>query len=247
MPAGQPPDYPPTDLQALLTFQDRTLEQRSPTAGPVTLTTPMWSVNELVGYLQFRLNRFLRETGLVVARSGYDGSSDDNSIAVTPTVQAVALPQNMVDLLRLAYINKDTATPPAPKTITEVPREDVTSLDGLDSSWETTDTATPTGYTQSITDTLQAFLAHPPTDVGAVDLTFVAVAQTLTGAGVSLNLPSVVAFYPLYGMAADAYSKEGEANNPQLAAYFDSRYEEGIFLAKCLLSAPSRAEAGTIQ
>ena len=89
----------------------------------------------------------------------------------------------MVDALRLAFVNYNTATPPVAKTITEVPREDFMALDANDDTWETANQATPSAYTQSITETLQAFLAHPPSDIGSVDLTFVATGPTLTGMG----------------------------------------------------------------
>jgi len=206
----------------------------------------MWTPSEWAQFLTYRVNRFLRESGLVVARLGYDGSGDDNSVNVTPNQEPVALPQNMVDILRLAFVNYDASDPPVAINITEVPREDFLSLDAYDQDWETTGAATPPAYTQSITQTLQAFLANPPTDVGAVDLTFVATGQTLTGLGVALPLPNVVAQYALYGLLADALSAEGEPNNPALAAYCEMRFEEGIVFAKALLTAPARAEAGQI-
>lgn len=241
---GQPPQYSDTDFSVLQTAQDRLLEPRSATA-PITIASTMWTPADLLGFLNYRVNRFLRETGLVVARLGYDGAGQDHSVGVTPNQEPVALPQNLVDVLRLAFVNYSTPGPQA-SNITEIPREDFLSFDADDQNWETTGSVTPRGYTQSITQTLQAFLANPPTDVGAVDITFVATGPTLTGLGVALPLPSIVAQYALYGLLVEAFSQEGEANNPQLAAYAEMRFEEGIVLAKALLTAPARAEAGFV-
>ena len=80
----------------------------------------------------------------------------------------------------------------------------------------------------------------------ALDLTFVAFGQALTGMGAQLPLPPEFVQYPLYGMLADAYSVEGEAYNPSLAEYCEVRWSEGVLLAKCLLDAPSFADAESV-
>ena len=95
------------------------------------------------------------------------------------------------------------------------------------------------GYTRSITQQLQAFLANPPSDIGGIDLTFVAFSGPLTGLGVKLGIPPEFCMYPLYGMLADAYSVEGEAYNQSMSQYFEGRFQEGVELATCLLCAPS--------
>ena len=465
---GFPPSYADTDFSVLQTAFDRLLEPR-PSAPPAVVTSTQWTTADLLGFLTYRTQRFLRETGLVVARLGFDGTGMDFSVTVTPNQEPFALPQNMVDVLRLAFVNyapipysgvgkpttlknsgdnqnfflpapllpgqyaqlflnglledpggdpvpdyaisyktltlanplsgtwnlqlfigtgtpvtpldsgdhqnftipvapnqpqnfqlfnegqlldpigKPAASPPTPpdyvltgtnlvlsvpytpgefnlqgfvncgmpmtpidsgdhqhftvtpanpvasfqqflngqllqpgtppndyllsgasltlayvlsgtwtlqsfvggtlisaSSITEVPREDFMALDAYDDDWETTDQPIPRGYTQSITDTLQAFLAHPPSDIGAVDLTFVATGPTLTGLGVPLPVPGIAQPAILAGLLADCYAQDGEANNPQLAAYMEMRYLEGIELCKALLTAPARAEAGFV-
>ena len=127
--------------------------------------------------------------------------------------------------------------------IQDIPREDFLSLDASQADWETTTAPQPYGYTRSITEQLQAFLANAPSDVGAIDLTYVAFTGPLTGLGVKLGIPPEFCMYPLYGLLADAYTVEGEAYNPGLAQYFEGRWSEGIMLAKCLLDAPSFQDA----
>ncbi len=236
---GQPPTYPTTsDFALLQRAQDFLLEPRSAVA-PITIASTMWSVQTLVDMLNYKCKRFLRETGLVVARLGYDGIGSDHSIALTPGLESVTLPQNLVDPLRLAFVNYDTSVNRNVVSVQDVPREDFLSLDAGDQDWESTPAPQPTGYTQSITQTLEAFLAHPPSDIAAIDLTFVAFSGTLTGLGVALGIPPEFVQYPLYGMLQDAYSVEGEAYNQALSDYCGLRWSEGVMLAKCLLEAPS--------
>ena len=102
---GNNPTYDVTDYDLLLTFQDRMLEPRSPPPPPITLVSTMWSVDDLVGFLDGRCKRFLRDTGIVVARLGYDGVGNDHSIGQIPGQESVALPQNLIDVLRLAFVN----------------------------------------------------------------------------------------------------------------------------------------------
>ena len=450
---GQPPQYNVTDYEILQQFQNRTLEPMSTPPPPITLASSMWSVSDLVGFLDYRCKRFLRETGLVVARLGFDGVGQDNSVGLIPGQESVPLPQNLVDVLRLAFVNyapvpysgvgiavtpknsgdnqnftipfallpgqylqlfvngllqvpnvqftlvgtnlalsaaltgtkwtiagfitsalpvtpipsgdgqhftlpiapanptnvqgflnglllQQGASSPADFTISgtaltfnyvitgsftlqfylnsgfpdppqdsgdhtnftlpslpvppvaaqvflnglfllpgalprdynltgrnlalnytlsgtwnlqafaggstlgasaiqDVPREDYLSLDATQADWETTTAPQPYGYTRSITQALQAFLANPPSDVGAIDLTFVAFTGPLTGLGVKLGIPPEFSMYPLYGLMADAYSVEGEAYNGPMAQYCESRFSEGISIAKALLDAPS--------
>lgn len=243
---GQPPQYSQvTDFDLMQTFQDRTLEPRTATP-PAVMTTTMWTTAQLVGFLDYRCKRFLRETGIVVARLGFDGIGEDHSITITPGIEAVKLPQNMVDPLRLAFVNYDAASPPNVVSVQDVPREDFTSLDAYAPDWESNNQPTPMGYTQSITQLLQAFLANPPSDVGGIDLTFVAFSEALTGLGVALNIPPELTPYPLYGMMEDAYSVEGEALNVNMAAYCKVRWDEGIILAKALLDSPSFQDAEAV-
>ena len=244
---GSPPIYPTTsDFVLMQQAQERLLEPVTATA-PAVMTTTMWTSSDLLWFLQYRIYSFLREAGIVVARLGYDGVGQDHSIPAAASTEAVTLPQNMIDVLRLAFVNYDASVPPKPVTITDVPRDDFTSLDAYDNgTWESKQLNTPTGYTQSITQTLQAFLANPPLDVGGIDLTFVAFSGALTGLGAQLPLPPEFVCYPLYGMLADAYSVEGEAYNPNMAQYCEGRWEEGVMLAKCLLDAPSFADAESV-
>ena len=242
---GLPPTYVVTDFDLLQIAQARLLEPVTPTP-PAVMTTTMFTTAILLGFLQYRVSRFLRETGIVVARLGFDGIGQDFSIPTTQGIEAVTLPQNLVDPLRLAFVSYDGATPPNVIGVQDVPREDFTSLDAFAPNWESDNQPTPMGYTQSITQLLQAFLANPPTDVGAIDLTFVAFSGPLTGLGVALSIPPELTPYPLYGMMEDAFSVEGEANNTQLAQYCGMRWQEGIILAKALLDSPSfqDSEAG---
>jgi len=242
MTPGQPPTYDVTDKDLLHQFQDRTLEPRTADVDPVTFASTMWTVQEVVDWLSYRQMRFLRETGLVVARLGYDGVGANNSIVQTPEIEAVTLPQNLIDVLRLAFVNYDAADPVVVDSVIEVPREDFVSLDAGDQNWETDFQKTPPAYTQSITETLKAFLAHPPSDIGAIDLTFVAFAAVLTGTGSEISVPPEFSQYLIYGVMEDAYSREGEAQNFEMADYCRARWDEGIALARSLLYMPASVQ-----
>ena len=110
---GQPPTFSTTDLMALQIILVRLLEPPSTTV-PITVASGSWSAADLTQYLDFRQRRLLRETGIVVARLGVDSTAPggDHSLSITPTQEAVNnLPQNLIDLLRVAMVKY---APPSP-------------------------------------------------------------------------------------------------------------------------------------
>jgi hypothetical protein len=241
VPAGLPPVFQTTDHHILQTVLTRLLEPEVDSP-PITVQSEQWTADELVDYLSQVQNRFIRETGLVTAREGFDGSASgqNRSIALVPEQETIALPQNLVDVLRLAFVSYNGSG--NVKSIREVPREDFTSLDALDPTWEGNYQAIPSGYTQSVTETLKMFLAHPPNNIGGADLTYVGFGQTLTGLCVPLSVPDDFAWVLVYGVLAAAFGKQGESYDPERAAYCQRRFDEGVILARSLLSFPASVD-----
>lgn len=238
MPAGQPPTYSLTDQDILHWIQDLTLEPRNT---PPAFTTTMWTTQAVVDATDEAQKNFLRRTGVTVARLGFDGDKD-NSVPVLAGKLQVPKPQNLIDILRAAYVNYDTSVPPKVVGVQEMAREDAAALDWNDPKWESDLANTPPEYTESHTDPSEFMLAHPGSDIGAIDFTFVAVSSGLTGLGVPLNVPDECAEGVMWGALEILLSTEGEAHDPERAAFAHTMFEMYVALTQALLAAPGHVQ-----
>lgn len=180
----------------------------------------LWTITEVVNYINLRTYRFLLESGLLQRRTTLA------AIAGTPEVD---LPTDLIDIKRVAWITQAGA-------IGELPREDLEQVDAWIPDWETTGaSAAPSVYAQAPEPSLQIRLVPVTTQDGTVDLTYVARPPAMTNNCDIFPLPDEWVPYVKYGVLADMWSKEGEANDPERAAYAEQRYGEGVALARLFL------------
>ncbi len=202
-----------TDQTILAQIQRVTLEG----AGDAGATWPsgMWTLTEVLGYLNQRQNRFLAATGLMWTTT---------ETAITLNQADQANPTDWIATLFMAY--KTGAG-----LYKELPRLDALELDYALPTWPGTSSATPRGFYEVDGNTATAYVVPIPTEVGsALERYYVAMGTTLTQGGVNFSVPDEFVPTIKYGALAEMFSKVGQAANPALAAVCEARWTEGVEL-----------------
>lgn len=206
-----------TDQTILAEMQRVTLEG----VGDLGATWPsgMWTLTEVLGYLNQRQDRFLAATGIMWTV---------NNTAVTTGQADQANPTNWIATLLVAY--KTSAG-----LYRELPRLDALELDLVLPTWPGSTSATPRGYYEVDGNTSTLYVVPIPTDVGsALERYYVALGTALTQAGVAFSVPDEFVATIKYGALADMFSKVGQAANSELASACEDRWEEGIALGSLM-------------
>lgn len=180
-------------------------------------TWSLWTVNEVVRFLNERLARFLIETGIIQTMA---------VLNLTPAPDNVyRFPSDLQLVRRLSIVGGN-----------KLLRIDPQQLDNGYPGWESQTNATPFAYVEEPQDPLSFRLVYPLS--GAISLRLFYTAQPPTITSTCTNLPLPAAFTPAikWGIMADMLSKQGEANDPQRATLCESRFDEGVQLAKTLFS-----------
>ncbi len=179
------------------------------------LTWDLWSEAEVLGYLNQRVGRFLVETGLVRKR--------DTS---TTTSAVPDLPVDVLELRRVAWNGKG------------LPRADKQMLDWGRPGWQA-ETGTPDSYIEQPMPTLKITLVPAPSTSGTLDLLYVPKPEEITSTCVPLPIPGFLSWAIKWGVIADMLKKEGPANEPERAIAAETRFAEGVELAKIMIGAKS--------
>jgi hypothetical protein len=232
-------DYTTTDQDLLNVIEDRLLEVRNDGA---SVTSTQWVLADWITALNQAQRDFQKETAAVVTHLGFAGDSN-NGIAVTPGTESIPMPQDCIEILRVAWIAYNTDDPVVVDAVTELPREDSWSLDLGASNWEIDPGHPPGEYNESISPVPNIYLAYPPDDIGKLDVIYAAVTTTLSNTGVHLDVPDEAAPYIAWRALQYILEKEGEGKDVVRAAYCKARFEEGVVLLKSLLATPYRLAA----
>jgi hypothetical protein len=215
-------DYPPipaqtwsvTDQQVLSLLQLATLE---PDDAGVTWSS-MWSQAQVLQYLNDILRDFLHRTGIVSAIS---------FITSVPTQGEYDLPQDMIDLRRIAWRFGPSGT-----GYVELYATDTFEEDQSDETWSADSQQVPTAYLLNLLASLTVRVTPIPNDIGEAEITTTPLGATADGSGVALSIPDDFTPYIVWGVLGEMFSKEGEASDPERAQYCRERYEEGVELAR---------------
>lgn len=203
-----------TDQTILAEMQRVTLEG----VGDLGATWPsgMWTLAEVLGYLNQRQQRFLAATGLVWTRT---------ETAITLNQANQATPAAWIATVLNAY--KSGAG-----VYTELRKLSAQELDYILPSWPGSSAVAPKGYYEVDGDTQTTYVVPIPTDAGsAIERYYVAMAATLTQTpAVNFGVPDEFVPTIKYGALADMFSKVGQANNPVLAEACEARWAEGVAL-----------------
>jgi hypothetical protein len=206
-----------TDQTILAEMQRVTLEG----VGDLGATWPsgMWTLTEVLGYLNQRQNHFRATTGLLWTRT-------ETAITINQADQAA--PADWIATIFLA-LKASTGL------YRELPKVDVSELDLADASWPGATAVYPTGYYEIDGVTRTTYVVPIPTDPGsALERYYVSMGTALTQAGVDFSVPDEFVPTIKYGALADMFSKVGQARNPALALACEERWQEGVELGKVM-------------
>ena len=224
------PSYPATlDTTILGWLQDALLE---PNDGGQTLATNQFAIQQLVNAIQQSSLDFQRDTGIVTCHAGFQGDTN-SAIGVTPGTEQVPLPQDCVDVRRLAWIAYDVQNPVEVVSITELPRQDSFALDLLNPAWENT-LGQPYTADESLPPIPAVNISNQPSDIGALDVLYTPVPTALSNTGVPLSFPPDCAVGVYFRALQLLFSLQGEGADDARARWAGTMYGLCVQLTKSL-------------
>jgi hypothetical protein len=182
---------------------------------PVRQTTdPLYTQAEMLAYLGTAINDLLTDCPLVYAVG---------SVTVDPTEQSTQLPSDCLFPQRVAYQNY-----PLLET-------SQSNLDALTYQWNQAGLSVPKVYFRDKVP-LQAVGIWPRMgNTATLEVVYAQRQPTAIGLADGFLIPDPFMIYVLYKVLSYAFSKDGEARNPGLAKYFQTRYEWGVKVCRLLL------------
>lgn len=203
-----------TDQTILSEIQRVTIEGSGDSGA--TWPSGMWTLVEVLGYLNQRQDRFLAATGLMWKRA-------ETAITTGQADQA-----NQTDWIATIFIAYKTGA----ALYRELPKLDALELDFALPTWPGASSATPLGYYEIDGNTITTYVAPIPTEAGsALERYYVMLGTTLTQTpAVNFTVPDEFVATIKYGALADMLGKVGQAHNPVLAQACEERWEEGVQL-----------------
>lgn len=204
-----------TDQEVLTQIQYNLVE---PPDGGQSWLSGLWTRDEVLAALNTRARQFLRDTQAVTKFT---------QIAVTLGTDPIVLPDDWIATLaanwRLLTGERTTLT-----------TGDVFEADLAAPTWSSTG-GSPLLLLDDQSDTLTCRLAPVPDVDGVLELLYVALPVTATGANVDLEIPDELLDQMRYGTLADLLGKVGRGNDPMRADYCQERFELGEMLTEMIL------------
>lgn len=183
---------------------------------PVRQTSdPLFTQAEMIVYLSTAVNDFLTEVPLVYAIN--------ESITVSPTVQNTSLPSDCMTPVRIAtggYPLRETSQ---------------SNLDSYDYRWALQTAVQPIAYFRDKVG-LQTFGVFPRQNNTVVcEVVYQQRQEETMGLADGFLVPDP--FLPIikFRTLSFSYSKDGDARNPGLAKYWQTRYSFGVKVSKMIL------------
>ena len=185
--------------------------------------TDQFTFTAVQNAIQRRRDQFLLETAAVLTHS---------NINVPPTpIGRVPLSDTILEVRRAAWISLDSNGNPS--TAYPLVRADELQFDYGASTWDT-DPDTPSWYSTIVAPPLTVQLSPVPLDKGTLDLLTINAGADLDPATAAtvLGIPDDFAWVVKYGALADLLGQDGQARDPDRATYCESRWTEGLELAR---------------
>jgi len=206
-----------------------------------SMTTTQFTVAQLQAAVNQAQQDFMKDTGCVCYHYGYRGDAD-YSLGTTPGQEQVALPQDYMDARRMAFNSYDGLG--VINFNQDMPPVDAWSSD-MDPNWESASPVNkPIGEDESLPALPAIYLNQAFMGPGKLDLLEVPTPAALSNTGVPLSVPPDFVPYVVWRALAILLDTAGDTTDATRARYANSRYAEGVNLAKALLSSPSLIPVG---
>lgn len=177
-------------------------------------TDPLFTQAEMLAYISSATSDFYTDVPLAYSIA---------TVKVGPTQQNASLPSDSLFPVRVAYDSYPL-------------RETSQSyLDSMYSTWSQQGMSQPRVYFRDKLPIQNVGIWPRMGNTVALEVVYAQRQASTLGWGDGFIVPDCVTQYILYRTLSFAFSKDGEARNPSLAKYFETRYQFGVKACKMLL------------
>lgn len=205
-----------TDTEILTEIQLALIETPD---GGLTVSSGLWTVNELIEALNTAQLWALRELWPVVSTT---------TLTTVPNQGRYDLPQTWLETIRVAWVDANGDT-------TSLGRDSSWSADYVDHDWTYNLSPSPLTYNDSDGPMPQIQVMPAGSDNGVLDVWFVSLPPSLSNTGVAWTLPDVLVPMCKWKALALLLGKSGRGQDLPRAAQALARAEEGLSAATALL------------
>ena len=185
--------------------------------GGQTWGSGLWSMDEVVSYMNQRQLQFLKNTQLQFGIS---------LIAATQGVSTYDLPDDWITTVRVLFIYPDGST-------IELANSDTWEADNGIPDWSYEEGQPKLYYDGGKPASLE--IMPLPDDDGTIQIHYVPYSALLTGDGEIFTVPDEFVVPIKYGVLSDMLTKVARAQDPSRAKYCADRYQMGIEFARLLV------------
>jgi hypothetical protein len=187
---------------------------QEPTQGTGWLGTDQFTPSQVLNSIQYRRDRFMVESGMVLATSEVPGPS--------PVTDTIDLAQSVIDVRFAAWKNSHSIYSPMFRTDLFNTSARPNVVPGV-----------PSEFITFPLRSLAMQVTPPPLDNGAIRLLTTNSGPALDPVTPTiLGIPDDFVWVVKWGVLADLFGKEGPGNDPARAAYCESRWKDGINLSR---------------
>lgn len=184
-------------------------------------TSEITNLDEILKFARNRINQYQLLTSLIISNKNY-------VMAASP-INKREIDTESIDIVRVAFVDFTNSN-----RKTKLREDDEQSIANNSSLSFGTTTRVPKFYTSALGTLNQIFIYPPPANLGSLDV--------LSVNGISpsfeieldsiIPLPNNLVPYIKFGILADIFSKDGLCNEPNIASYFEDRWNEGILIGQ---------------
>jgi len=184
--------------------------------------TDMFTLADFTAAMQRRRDQFLLETGMITGRSVINLPG--------PPVNRVSLVDTIIDVRRVAFVSPSGF-------YTTLWKTDEWRASAFKALWEASPQNPPSNYSTAGVPPITLKIIPPPSGSGAAEIITVSIGAPLNpSAGVLLGIPDDFVWVLKFGAMADLLNREGQSKDVQRAQYCQSRWEEGVEIARVTTS-----------
>lgn len=188
-------------------------------AGGTWTGTDQFNLDQLNTAIQRRRDQFLRETGVVITRTTIP-------YAAPPASGRIALDE------RVSIVRRAAWRPDATMITSPLGRATEWAANNFAPAW-LQDTQEPYAYSVSVVPPLTLQVIPPTANPGTLDLLSINTGAPLDpDIETTLGIPDDFTWIVKFGALADLLNGDGLALDPQRAAYCETRWQQGLDLAR---------------